>query len=212
MDGLGEEVAIIVVEELSSSEELLSRTSEVLLDVLTSDSLEDAVDTGVTELVATSLDADENDEDETLVSTLVEGSVVALLDSELLSVSYWDVVLLALEDWTEDVVDGELDVEEVVIKSDVEANRDELLSVELEESVEVEELTSGEGRGELLCVSLNPDDDELAELEVEVGTVTCALGDVVVCRVDDDEATCELELALLVLATKLELDTKRVLL
>ena len=147
-------MAIIVIEELSPNEELLSSTSEVLLDVLTSDSLEDVVDAGMTEVISTPLDDDEDDDNETLVSVLVENSVVALLDSELLSVTYWDVALLTLDDWTDDVVDIGLDVDVVVVCSDVKSvvwvDKDELLSVVLVESSELEEPTPEEGKAELL--------------------------------------------------------------
>jgi hypothetical protein len=187
VDELGEEVAVIVIEVESPREELLPRTSEVTLDVLTPVSLDndddvltpgspvDDDDVGMAEVLPMSLDADEDEE--------------TLSDCELLTVEDRDDTLLEPADWLEDVV----------------ASMDALI-LEPEEIIELEELTSLEDESELLWVELIPD-DELIELEVKVGTVLWALDDVVV-----DDTAWGLELALVVPLTELEVDTKRVLL
>lgn len=118
IDEVDKEVAVAVVEKLYSSEELLSRASELMLDVLTTDSLVYGVDVGMTGLVSMSLDADEGDDDETLVGMLVDSSVFRLLNCELLE----------LDDRADDVVDGKVVICKEV-KLDVEISRGELLDI-----------------------------------------------------------------------------------
>lgn len=124
-----------VVEEKSPREELLS---ELMLDVLTPNSLEE--DVVVIWLLSTSLDAGEaNDEDDEIpVTTLVETSMLELLDCELLSVTDSNA-LLELENWLKDVVIVDLCallmLDEVAGCRDVElgvgTDRDELLDIRL---------------------------------------------------------------------------------
>jgi hypothetical protein len=115
----------------SPREELLPRTSEVTLDVLTPVSLDndddvltpgspvDDDDVGMAEVLPMSLDADEDEE--------------TLSDCELLTVEDRDDTLLEPADWLEDVV----------------ASMDALI-LEPEEIIELEELTSLEDESELL--------------------------------------------------------------
>lgn len=85
IDELGERVAVIVMEEESS------RNSELTLDVLAPDSLDNNDDVEMTEVLPMPLDADEDD-----------GEILA--DCELLSVEDRDNALLKPGDWLDDVV------------------------------------------------------------------------------------------------------------
>lgn len=85
IDELGERVAVIVMEEESS------RNSELTLDVLAPDSLDNDDDVEMTEVLPMPLDADEDD-----------GEILA--DCELLSVEDRDNALLKPGDWLDDVV------------------------------------------------------------------------------------------------------------
>jgi hypothetical protein len=91
IEELGERVAVIVMEEEPSREELLPRTSELTIDVLAPDSLDNDDDVGMTGVLAMLLDADEDD-----------GEILA--DCKLLSVEDRDDALLKPGNWLDDVV------------------------------------------------------------------------------------------------------------
>jgi hypothetical protein len=120
IEEFGERVAVIVMEEGPSREELLPRTSELTLDVLAPNSLDNDDDVGMTEVLPMPLDADGDDEG-------------TLADCELLSVEDRDDALLKHRNWLDDVVSW-IDV----------------LRLELEENIKLEEPTWLEDEGELL--------------------------------------------------------------
>jgi hypothetical protein len=202
------------MEEESPREELLSKTSELTLDVLTSDSLGNDNDVGMIEVIPISLDVGEDD-----VETLpgcempsVEDTKDALLaldsldnDDDVDDVGTVEVNSMSLDDnedeeilagcellSVEDRDDAPLELGDWL--ADVVAWTD-VLRLELEETIELTSVEDETGPN-----------DELIELEVKVGITTCVLEIVVA-----DEPTWELELPLVVPRTELEVDTKRVL-
>jgi hypothetical protein len=140
IDELGEEVADIVIVEEPPREELLSRVPELMLDVLTPDSL----DVGMAEVL---WDSDEDEGGGTLVTMLVECSVVALPGCVLLSVESWDDVLLDSGYWLDGVAVCS-DVLEVDSKSVLPCVDENWFEVESVPGVLVEGITSVENEAE----------------------------------------------------------------